>query len=59
MDMASDLKDHLNEGGVAILSGFLNRQERWVLKAHTDLGFKFLKRYRINGWSTLVIQKGE
>lgn len=59
MDMASDLKDHLNEKGVAILSGFLNRQERWVLKAHTDIGFKFLKRYRINGWSTLVIQKGE
>ena len=59
MDMASDLKDHLNENGVAVLSGFLNRQERWVLKAHTDIGFKFLKRYRINGWSTLVIQKGE
>lgn len=59
MDMASDLKEHLNEKGVAILSGFLNRQERWVLKAHTDIGFKFLKRYRINGWSTLVIQKGE
>ena len=59
MDMAPDLKEHLNEGGVAILSGFLNRQERWVLKAHTDIGFKFLKRYRINGWSTLVIQKGE
>ena len=59
MDMAPDLKAHLNKGGVAILSGFLNRQERWVLKAHTDLGFKFLKRYRINGWSTLVLQKGE
>ncbi len=58
MDMASDLKAHLNEGGIAILSGFLNRQERWVLKAHTDIGFKFIKRYRVNGWSTLVIQKG-
>lgn len=58
MDMAGDLKDHLNEGGIAILSGFLNRQERWVLKAHTDIGFKFIKRYRVNGWSTLVIQKG-
>lgn len=58
MDMASDLKSHLNKGGIAILSGFLNRQERWVLKAHTDIGFKFIKRYRVNGWSTLVIQKG-
>lgn len=58
MDMASDLKDHLTEGGIAILSGFLNRQERWVLKAHTDIGFEFVKRYRINGWSTLVLKKG-
>ncbi len=58
MDMAADLKEHLNEGGIAILSGFLNRQERWVLKAHTDIGFEFVKRYRINGWSTLVLKKG-
>lgn len=57
MDMAPDLKEHLNPKGVAILSGFLNRQERWVLKAHTDIGFKFLKRYRVKGWSTLVLQK--
>lgn len=58
MDMASDLKAHLNQGGLAILSGFLTRQERWVLKAHTDIGFEFVKRYRINGWSTLVVKKG-
>ena len=57
MDMASDLKDHLNPGGLAILSGFLTRQERWVLKAHTDIGFEFVKRYRVNGWSTLVVKK--
>ena len=57
MDMASDLKKHLNTGGLAILSGFLTRQERWVLKAHTDIGFEFVKRYRINGWSTLVVKK--
>ncbi len=59
MDMASDLKAHLNTGGQAILSGFLNRQERWVLKAHTDVGLKFVKKYRINGWSTLVVRKEE
>lgn len=57
MDMAADLKAHLNVGGQAILSGFLIKQERWVLKAHTDVGLKFVKRYRINGWSTLVVQK--
>lgn len=57
MDMARDLKNHLRVGGQAILSGFLIRQERWVLKAHTDVGLKFVRRYRINGWSTLVVQK--
>ncbi len=59
MDMASDLKEHLNVGGQAILSGFLNRQERWVLKAHTDIGLKLVTKYRINGWSTIVVQKEE
>ncbi|MBR5130674.1 MAG: 50S ribosomal protein L11 methyltransferase [Alphaproteobacteria bacterium] len=57
INMASDLKDHLTSGGMAILSGFLIRQERWVLKAHTDIGLKFVAKYRINGWSTLVVRK--
>lgn len=57
MDMANDLKHHLNVGGEAILSGFLNRQERWVLKAHTDIGLKLITKYRVNGWSTLVVGK--
>ena len=57
MDMAHDLYAHLNPGGLAILSGFLYRQERWVLKAHEKAGLKFVKRYRVNGWSTLVVQK--
>lgn len=57
INMASDLKDHLTSGGMAILSGFLIRQERWVLKAHTDIGLKLVAKYRINGWSTLVVRK--
>lgn len=57
MDMAQDLKTHLAPNGCAILSGFLTRQERWVLKAHTDIGLEFVKRYRIKGWSTLVVKK--
>ncbi|MBQ9090386.1 MAG: 50S ribosomal protein L11 methyltransferase [Alphaproteobacteria bacterium] len=59
MDMALDLKNHLTVGGQAILSGFLNRQERWVLKSHTDIGLKLVEKYRINGWSTLVVSKEE
>lgn len=59
IEMAPDLKSHLNKGGQAILSGFLTRQERWVLKAHTDIGLHFVRRYRIKGWSTLVVAKTE
>lgn len=57
INMAGDLKEHLTSGGMAILSGFLIRQERWVLKAHTDIGLKLVAKYRINGWSTLVVRK--
>lgn len=57
IEMAPELKEHLLPGGQAILSGFLTRQERWVLKAHTDTGLKLIRRYRIKGWSTLVIKK--
>ena len=57
IDMASDLEKHLNQNGLAILSGFLNNQENWVKKAHLDAGLTFIKHYRINGWSTLVMKK--
>ena len=57
IEMASDLAKHLNPNGIAILSGFLNNQEDWVKKAHTDAGLVFMKHYRINGWSTLVMKK--
>ncbi len=57
IEMAGDLANHLNKGGIAILSGFLTRQERFVLKAHEEVGLQFLKKYRIDGWSTLVMKK--
>ena len=56
-EMAVDLVAHLNPNGRAILSGFLTRQKRWVLKAHTDLGLTQVAEYRIKGWSTLVLKR--
>lgn len=55
--MAKDLNAHLNAGGVAILSGFIYDQEDDVLKAHTDLGLKLIKKYHVKGWTTLVVGK--
>lgn len=57
IDMAPDLAGHLKNGGIAILSGFLINQEKWVQKAHEAAGLSFVRRYRINGWSTLVMKK--
>ena len=57
IEMAPDLATHLNQNGIAILSGFLNNQENWVKNDHLESGLRFVKHYRINGWSTLVMKK--
>ena len=57
--MAPSLYKNLAKGGVAVLSGLLERQEEWVLKAHTKLGLKVEKIYHINGWSAIVLRKGK
>lgn len=55
--MAADLAAHLAPNGIAILSGLLNRQERQVLAAHRMQGLSLLRRYVINGWTTLVLSR--
>ena len=59
IEMAPSLAEHLKDGGTAILSGFLYAQEGWVRKAHEKVGLRFVRHYRINGWSTLVMKKDE
>ncbi len=53
--MAPALKAHLATNGIAILSGLLTRQERMVLAAHRAQGLSLLGRYRVDGWTTLVL----
>jgi ribosomal protein L11 methyltransferase len=53
--MAAPLARNLAPGGVAILSGLLNRQERMVLAAHRSRGLVLLQRTRLDGWSALVV----
>lgn len=53
--MAKDLAANLAPDGLAILSGLLNRQEEWVLSAHRRVGLELKKRYRLEGWSTLIV----
>ena len=55
--MAHDMKRHLAPGGVAVLSGLLVRQERMVLAAHRLQGLTLKRRLRINGWTTLTLER--
>lgn len=57
MDMADDLYAHLNKGGMAILSGFLNGQKSWVIKAHTKAGLEFVQGYKIKEWSSAIVKR--
>lgn len=55
--MAKDLSRHLKPGGVAILAGLLERQERMVLSAHRMQGLSLEKRILIDGWACLILRK--
>ncbi len=55
-DMAPDLHKVCDKNGVVILSGMLNEQADDVLSVYTKLGFKELKRYVLEEWSTLVLR---
>ncbi|MDF1792459.1 MAG: 50S ribosomal protein L11 methyltransferase [Thalassobaculaceae bacterium] len=53
-EMAPSLNKGLAPGGIAILSGLLNQQERWVIATHRAQGLRLIRRYRRDGWSALV-----
>ncbi|MFC1672706.1 50S ribosomal protein L11 methyltransferase [Pseudomonadota bacterium] len=56
--IAPDLGRHLVRGGYAVLSGLLERDERFVTAAYLAQGLKLEKRYmRGDGWMTLVLKK--
>jgi ribosomal protein L11 methyltransferase len=55
--MAPDLARHLAEGGVAVLSGLLARQERHVLAAHRSQGLHLAARLTIGDWRTLIMAR--
>ena len=55
--MAPDCARHLRRGGFAVLSGLLTTQERPVIAAHRQQGLILAARYRIDGWSTLVVRR--
>jgi ribosomal protein L11 methyltransferase len=58
VSLAQDIKGALRPGGVAILSGLLRTQERFVRAAYLNRGFKLTRRIRRDAWATLVLTRG-
>jgi ribosomal protein L11 methyltransferase len=55
--MAAGLARGLEPGGVAVLSGFLERDAGGVLFAHRASGLRLVRRITIDGWQTLVLTR--
>jgi ribosomal protein L11 methyltransferase len=53
--LASDIRGALKGGGVAILSGLLRSQARFVLAAYLSRGFRLKRRLNRDAWATLVL----
>jgi len=47
----------LRPGGFTILSGLLRHQQRQVLAAYLAQGFRLQRRYGLDAWATLVLQR--
>ncbi len=55
--MAADLRRHLAPGGVAVLSGLLDRQAAAVLAAHRAQGLREIARVERQPWVALVLRR--
>lgn len=55
--MAPECARQLRRGGYAVLSGLLTAHERPLIAAHRQQGLVLAARYRIDGWSTLVVRR--
>ncbi len=54
---APALARHLAPGGVAVLSGLLERHQRAVLAAHRAQGLALVERVVVGAWPTLVVRR--
>jgi ribosomal protein L11 methyltransferase len=55
--LAPDIGRALKPDGLAILSGLLRHQQRYVAAAYLARGFRLVRRYHRDAWATLVLQR--
>ncbi|MCF8480565.1 MAG: 50S ribosomal protein L11 methyltransferase [Rhodospirillum sp.] len=53
--LAKPLASLLASGGIVVLAGLLDRQERMVLDAYATQGLRLIRRIHLEPWSTLVL----
>ncbi len=56
--LSHDIRSALKPGGVAILSGLLRSQARYVLAAYLSKGFRLERRIGRDAWATLILRRG-
>jgi len=57
INMSEGLNYNLKSGGFCILSGFLEKQQDEVVKAHIDKGLLLVKSFNIGEWQAVIMQK--
>ena len=55
--LAPELTTRVRHGGYLVLSGLLTEHEAFVLGAYLPRRFRLLRRWRLEGWSTLLLQR--
>lgn len=57
ISMAGDTAQALAPGGLAVLSGLVERDASWVAQHHRARGLILERRWHADGWATLVMRK--
>lgn len=55
--MAPDMAAHLKVGGYAIISGFIDEQEDWVIGEHEKHGLRLQKIYMDGQWRAALLKR--
>lgn len=57
IEMAPLLYKNLKKGGYCILSGFVEDQVDWVINEHIKQGLSVVKKYNIDNWFAVLMEK--
>jgi ribosomal protein L11 methyltransferase len=56
IDIAQDIRNHLDENGMLILSGLLHTDHDDILEKYSSLGLRLIDKSQMNEWMSLVFK---